>query len=111
MPPDKPRPIAANILTLYQWGKHTDWGYVNPDFRNIRQVLHHIETTKARVVIILPVWTHKVWYTKALKHSQKHMFLGCPPDIYLPEDRGASRIEGSPPWDTIALLLDYRHAI
>ena len=97
----------GNCFT-HHWGQTTDWGYVNPDFRNIRRVITHIEQTRARVIVVLPVWKHKVWYTRVMQHATRHMLLGCPADLYLPDDRGASRMTGPPSWDTMAVLLDFR---
>lgn len=36
--------------------------YVNPPFNMVGKVLHHIRVSKARAVVVLPVWESQAWW-------------------------------------------------
>ena len=60
-------------------------GVVNPPWKKIQEVLRHISNTRARCIVILPIWK-KPWYAWVMKHAQKWMNLGRGTDLFLPGD-------------------------
>lgn len=91
----------------FSWGECSDWGYVNPPWNEIQQVLRHIQSTKARCIVILPVWK-KPWYTWVMQRASSRMNLGKGRDVYLPGDKWSARPVGAARWESMAVLLDMR---
>lgn len=79
--------------------------YANPPFALILKVLRKIQSDRATVLLILPVWTTAIWWPLLLRMTLHRTLLPVVKDLFLPGHRSNSIPMNAPPWPCMACLV------